>query len=493
MNDRPDEPKLSDVLRDRREKLERLRAAGIEPFPPERFEREDVAEVRAAHEGLAPGVETESRHRVAGRLVGRRGHGKACFLDLRDGSGQIQLHAREDLLGEEPYRLLVDLDLGDLVGVEGTALATRRGGELSLSIDRWKLLAKSLRPPPDKFHGLEDVETRYRHRELDLIANEESRRLFGLRARTVSEVRRWLDERGFVEVETPVLQPLYGGALARPFVTHHNALDRDLYLRIATELYLKRLVVGGIDRVYELGKDFRNEGVSHKHNPEFTMLEWYEACADYEVTAHRVETMVAEVAERVLGTTEVRRGDVTIDFAPPWRRIALREAIRERSGIDIAEHPTREALAEAMGTEPEPDEGWGKLVDGLLSKSVEPELIQPTFVLDYPVELSPFAKSHRSEEGLVERFEAFAGGMEIANGFTELNDPDEQRRRFEQQAEEISRGDEEAQPYDEDFVAALEQGMPPTGGVGIGIDRLVMLLTGAKSVREVVLYPAMRT
>jgi lysyl-tRNA synthetase, class II len=488
-----EEPKLSDVLADRREKLERLREAGIDPFPPEFEQREDIAEVRAAHKGLAPGIETESRHRVAGRIVGRRGHGKACFIDLRDGSGQIQLHAREDLLGAEPYRILVDLDLGDIIGVEGTALATRRGGELSLAIDRWRLLAKSLRPPPDKFHGLEDVETRYRHRELDLIANEESRRLFALRARAVSEVRRWLDERGFVEVETPVLQPLYGGALARPFTTHHNTLDRDLYLRIATELYLKRLVVGGIDRVYELGKDFRNEGVSHKHNPEFTMLEWYEACADYEATAHRVETMVAEVAERVLGTTEVQRGDLTIDLAPPWKRVTLRDAIREQSGIDIAEHPTREALVAAMDSEAAPEEGWGKLVDGLLSKFVEPQLIQPTFLLDYPVELSPFAKSHRSEEGLVERFEAFAGGMEIANGFTELNDPDEQRRRFEQQAEELARGDEEAQPYDEDFVAALEQGMPPTGGVGIGIDRLVMLLTGAKSVREVVLFPAMRS
>jgi lysyl-tRNA synthetase, class II len=488
-----EEPKLSDVLADRRDKLERLREAGIDPFPPEFGEKEDIAEVRAAHEGLAPGVETESRHRVAGRIVARRGHGKACFLDLRDGSGQLQLHAREDLLGPEPYELLVDLDLGDIIGVEGTALATRRGGELSLAIDRWRLLSKSLRPPPDKFHGLEDVEKRYRHRELDLIANEESRRLFALRARTVSEVRRWLDERGFVEVETPVLQPLYGGALAKPFTTHHNALDRDLYLRIATELYLKRLVVGGIDRVYELGKDFRNEGISHKHNPEFTMLEWYEACADYAVTAQRVETMVAEVAERVLGTAVVRRGDVEIDFAPPWKRVTLRDAIRDRAGIDIAEHPTREALAAAIGVEPDPEEGWGKLVDGLLSKSVEPELVQPTFVLDYPVELSPFAKSHRSEGGLVERFEAFAGGMEIANGFSELNDPDEQRRRFEQQAEELARGDEEAQPYDEDFVGALEQGMPPTGGVGIGIDRLVMLLSGAKSVREVVLFPAMRS
>jgi lysyl-tRNA synthetase, class II len=493
MSDQTEEPKLSDVLRDRREKLERLREAGIDPFPPEFGEREDIAEVRAAHEGLAPGIETDSRHRVAGRIVGRRGHGKACFLDLRDGSAQIQLHAREDLLGEEPYGVLVDLDLGDIIGVEGTALATRRGGELSLAVDRWRLLAKSLRPPPDKFHGLEDVETRYRHRELDLIANEESRRLFGLRARTVSEVRRWLDERGFVEVETPVLQPLYGGALARPFTTHHNALDRDLYLRIATELYLKRLVVGGIDRVYELGKDFRNEGISHKHNPEFTMLEWYEACSDYVATAHRVETMVAEVAERVLGTTKVQRGEVTVDFAPPWKRVTFRDAIREGSGIDIAEHPSREALAAASGVELGPDEGWGKLVDGLLSKHVEPQLIQPTFVLDYPLELSPFAKSHRSEDGLVERFEAFAGGMEIANGFTELNDPDEQRRRFEQQAAELERGDEEAQPYDEDFIGALEQGMPPTGGVGIGIDRLVMLLSGAKSVREVVLFPAMRS
>src|SRR3954452_2688485 len=288
----PERQELSDVLRDRGAKLDRIRDAGVDPFPHEFGEREDVSEVRAAHQGLAPGIETESRHRVAGRLVARRGHGKACFLDLRDGSDQIQLHAREDLLGEEAYRLLVDLDLGDIVGVEGTALATRRGGELSLAIDRWRLLAKSLRPPPDKFHGLEDVETRYRQRELDLIATEESRRLFTLRARAVSEVRRWLDERGFVEVETPVLQPLYGGALARPFTTHHNALDRDFYLRIATELYLKRLVVGGIDRVYELGKDFRNEGVSHKHNPEFTMLEWYEAYADYEKTAHDLERLV---------------------------------------------------------------------------------------------------------------------------------------------------------------------------------------------------------
>ncbi|MEX0972717.1 MAG: lysine--tRNA ligase [Solirubrobacterales bacterium] len=488
-----EEQQLSDVLRDRREKLERIRGAGIDPFPHSFDEREEIGEVRVAHEGLAAGIETDSRHRVAGRIVARRGHGKAAFLDLRDGSGQIQLHATAEKLGEEAYELLVDLDLGDFVGVEGTALATRRGGELSLAIDHWRLLAKSLRPPPDKFHGLEDVETRYRQRELDLLANEESRRRFAIRARAIAELRRWLDEHGFVEAETPVLQPLYGGALARPFVTHHNALDRDFYLRIATELYLKRLVVGGIERVYELGKDFRNEGVSHKHNPEFTMLEWYEAYADYAKTAHDLESMVAEVAERVLGTTVVERDGVEIDFAPPWRRVSLREAVREQTGIDIAEHPTREALATAMGGEPDPAEGWGKLVDGLLARSVEPTLIQPTFVVDYPVELSPFAKAHRSEPGLVERWEAFAGGIEIANSFTELNDPDEQRRRFEQQAAELERGDEEAQPYDEAFVEALEHGMPPTGGVGLGVDRLAMMLTGAASLREVVLFPAMRS
>jgi len=489
----PEEQELSDVLRDRREKLERLREAGVDPFPHSFDEREEIAEVRAAHEGLAAGAETDSRHRVAGRIVARRGHGKAAFLDLRDGSGQIQLHASADKLGAEAFELLVELDLGDFVGVEGTALATRRGGELSLAIDHWRLLAKSLRPPPDKFHGLEDVETRYRQRELDLLANEESRRAFATRARMIAELRRRLDEWGFVEAETPVLQPLYGGALARPFVTHHNALDRDFYLRIATELYLKRLVVGGIDKVYELGKDFRNEGVSHKHNPEFTMLEWYEAYADYEKTAHDLEWLVAEVAERVLGTTVVERDGVEIELAPPWRRISLRDAVREETGIDIADHPSREALAAAMDGELDQAAGWGKLVDGLLSKSVEPKLIQPTFVVDYPVELSPFAKAHRSEPGLVERWEAFVGGIEIANSFSELNDPDEQRRRFEQQAAELERGDEEAQPFDQAFVEALEHGMPPTGGVGLGIDRLAMMLTGAASLREVVLFPAMRS
>ena len=479
------------AIADRRTKLERLRAEGVEPYPHSFEGRVETGLVRAAHEGLADGEETDESYRVAGRLVARRGHGKSAFLDLVDRSGRIQLHARSDVLGEDSHAALLHIDLGDIIGVEGTAFKTRRG-ELSLKLGSWELLAKSLRPPPDKFHGLEDTETRYRRRELDLVANEETRELFEKRAKVVSATREWLDGEGFLEVETPVLQPLYGGALARPFTTHHNALDRDLYLRIATELYLKRLIVGGLDRVYELGKDFRNEGVSYKHNPEFTMLEWYEAYADYSDAAGRLERLVAHVAQVVNGTTEIERDGEKIDLAPPWRRVTLRDAIREQSGIDIAEHPTREALAEAMDSEADPKEGWGKLVDGLLSKEVEPKLVRPTFILDYPVEMSPFAKRHRSEDGLVERWEAFCAGFEIANAFSELNDPDEQRRRFEAQAEEVDRGDHEAQPYDESYVEALEQGMPPTGGVGLGIDRLVMLLTGAKSVREVVLFPAMR-
>src|SRR5262245_8879384 len=489
MSEEP-ESSASDLLAERRAKLERLRGKGIEPYPHAFPDRTEIAAVREAHDVLEAGQETSDRYRIAGRLTARRGHGKASFLDLRDGTGEIQVQARVDELGEA-YEGLLSLDIGDIVGIEGRVFASKRG-ELSIRADAWELLSKSLRPPPEKFHGLEDVETRYRRRELDLMANEETRDLFLKRARTIAEVRRWFDARGFVEVETPVLQPLYGGALARPFTTHHNALDRDLYLRIATELYLKRLVVGGIEKVYELGKDFRNEGISHKHNPEFTMLEWYEAYADYNDIAEELEGLVSAVAQEVLGTTKVERDGETIDLAPPWRRVTLRDAIKERTGIDVLEHPSREQLAEAMGSEPDPEEGWGKLVDGLLSKEVEPTLIQPTFIVDYPVELSPFAKRHRSESGLVERWEAFVGGIEISNAFTELNDPDEQRRRFEEQAAEQARGDEETQPYDELFVESLEQGMPPTGGVGLGIDRLVMILTGAKSLREVLLFPAMR-
>ncbi|MBD0283633.1 MAG: lysine--tRNA ligase [Thermoleophilaceae bacterium] len=458
---------------DRRAKLERLRAQGIDPFPHEFDGVTPIARVHAEHDDLEPGVETDDAYRIAGRLAARRGHGGAAFLDLVDRSGKLQVHARRDVLGEASFDTLTSLDLGDLIGVDGTAFKSRRG-ELSLRASGWTLLAKSLRAPPEKFHGLEDVETRYRHRELDLIANEEVRELFILRSKVVRAIRRWLDERGFLEVETPILQPLYGGALARPFVTRHNALDRDFFLRIADELYLKRLIVGGLERVYEIGKDFRNEGVSHKHNPEFTMLEWYEAYADYEDIARRLEELIAFVAEDV-------GYEGRIDFTPPWRRLRLREAILEKTGLDIRSDDL-------------PGEGpWARRVDALLSKHVEPQLADPTFIFDYPKELSPFAKDHRSEPGLVERFECFAAGIEFANAFTELNDPDEQRARFEQQRAEQAAGDEETQPYDEDFVRALEHGMPPTGGIGIGIDRLVMILSGRTSIREVVLFPAMRS
>jgi lysyl-tRNA synthetase, class II len=477
----------ADVFAARRQKLDSLRAGGVEPFPHEYDGVEPIAAVRAAHEGLSAGDETDVAHRIAGRLAARRGQGKMAFLDLVDRSGRIQLQARVDELGPDGMDRLLSLDLGDLVGVDGTAFVSRRG-ELTLRVTAFALLAKSLRPPPEKHHGLTDVETRFRHRELDLIANEDARELFMTRAQVVSAVRRFLDAEGFVEVETPVLQPLYGGAAARPFTTHHHALDRELYLRIATELYLKRLIVGGLERVYELGKDFRNEGLSHKHNPEFTMLEFYEAYADYEDIAARCEQLVSYVA------TEVGyAGDV--DFTPPWRRETLAGAILERTGVDILRFRERDALAaeiEARGLVAPPDDTWPQLVDELLSKHVEPILVAPTFLIDYPVELSPFAKRHRSDPTLVERFEAYVGGMEIANAFTELNDPDEQRRRFEEQRALAGAGDEEAQPYDESFIQALEYGMPPTGGIGIGIDRLVMTLTGRHSIREVVLFPAMR-
>jgi len=428
----------------------------------------------AVVDDLEPGQETDRAYRVAGRMVARRDQGGAAFIDLADREGKLQLHAKRDVLGEESFDRLVSLDIGDLIGVDGTAFKTRRG-QLSLLVTDWKLLAKSLRDIPKEHYGIEDVETRYRHRELDLIANAETRELFILRTKIVRAIRNWLDERGFLEVETPILQPLYGGALARPFTTHHNELDRDLFLRIADELYLKRLIVGGLERVYEIGKDFRNEGVSHKHNPEFTMLEWYEAYADYNDIANRLEELISYVAEQV-------GYDGPIDFSRPWKRITLRDAIREKTGIDI------------LAGEELPGEGtWAKRVDGLLSHQVEPDLQNPTLIMDYPKELSPFAKDHRSEEGLVERFEGFAGGMEFTNAFTELNDPDEQRARFEQQRTDQAAGDEETQPYDEDYVEALEHGMPPTGGIGIGIDRLTMIMSGRDSIREVVLFPAMRS
>jgi lysyl-tRNA synthetase class 2 len=488
MSDAPETKNEHELIAERRAKLARLRDSGVEPFPPQFPGVVRSQEVRAGHAGLEPGEETNVSYRIAGRLAARRGHGKAAFLDVVDRSGKMQVHARADLLGEEVFEQLVSLDLGDLVGIDGTAFMTKRG-ELSLAATGWTLLAKSLRPPPDKHHGLADVETRYRHRELDLIANAEARDLFILRSKVISLIRRWLDDRGFIEVETPVLQPIYGGALARPFTTHHNALDREFYLRIATELYLKRLIVGGLEKVYELGKDFRNEGISHKHNPEFTMIETYEAYADYSDVMDMVEQLVAWLADEV-------GYDGELNFTPPWPRIPLVEAVREQTGIDVGELRDRDALAAAMVEKgfhkSLPDDSWPQLVDELVSKHVEPKLIHPTFITDYPVELSPFARDHRDKPGLTERFEAFAQGMEFGNAFSELNDPDVQRERFEAQARLAAEGDEETQPFDEAFLQALEHGMPPTGGLGIGIDRLVMLLSGAKGIREVVLFPAMR-
>jgi len=497
MNDTPNDPAqppesskhgLPELMAERRAKAARLKEADAESFPYSYEGVEPIVHVLGAYEHLAAGEETEERHRVAGRLAARRGSGGAAFLDLVDRTGKLQLHARRDVLGDRAFDRLTSLDIGDLLGVDGAALRSKRG-EISLRVDAFAVLAKALRPPPDKHAGLSDVETRYRRRELDLIASEDARRLFMDRAKVIAAVRRYLDEQGFVEVETPVLQPLYGGALARPFTTHHNALERTLYLRIATELYLKRMLVGGLERVYELGKDFRNEGVSTKHNPEFTMVEFYEAYADYEGVAARLEELARAAAAAI-------DYDGEIDFAGAWRRVGFVQAIDEATGIDLSSARDADALRKAI-SERELQirtEGatWAQMADDLLSKFVEPGLTQPTFVLDYPVELSPFAREHRSRPGLVERWEAFAGGIEIANAFSELNDADAQRERFEAQRTAADDGDEQAQPYDELFLQALEQGMPPAGGVGLGIDRLVMLLTGRDSIREVVLFPAMR-
>jgi len=500
MNDTANDPEqtadtkhgLAELIAERRAKRERLREADRSAFPHSFPGVEPIAPVLAAYEHLEAGEETDERHRVAGRIAARRGSGRAAFLDLVDRTGKIQLHARQDVLGEERYARLTSLDLGDLLGVDGSAMRSRHG-EVSLRVEDFQILGKALRPPPDKHHGLSDVETRYRHRELDLISSEESRRLFIDRARIVSAVRAALDGDGFVEVETPVLQPLYGGAMARPFTTHHNALGRDLYLRIATELYLKRLIVGGLERVYELGKDFRNEGVSHKHNPEFTMVEWYEAYAGYEAAMERTEAIVRAAAEAVGYAGE-------LDFSAPWPRLGFVEAIREATGIDLLDYPIAESLAaevERRGLEIETkgkDVAWFQLADDLIGKYVEPTLTRPSFIVDYPKDLSPLARERPDRPEIVERFEAFAGGMEIANGFSELIDPDEQRARFQAQGriETLTAGETETMPYDEAYVQALEQGMPPTGGVGLGIDRLVMLLTGCDSIREVVLFPAMR-
>jgi len=422
--------------------------------------------------------------------------GKASFCHIQDAAGRLQLYLKQDILGPEAYSQFRDLvDLGDFVSATGRLFRTRTG-EITLEVASFAMLTKTLRPLPEKWHGLSDVEARYRQRYLDLITNEDARRTFQVRGKIVSAIRRFLDDRGFAEVETPVLQPLYGGTTARPFRTYYNALDREFYLRIATELYLKRLIVGGMDKVYEIGRVFRNEGVDFKHNPEFSLLETYEAYADYNDVMEMVETMIPAVAETALGTRTFERDGQLIDLTPPWKRITLRQAILDESDVDFEAYPDQPSLYQRvakLGLPIAPTSPRGKIIDELLTAFVEPKLIQPTFLVDYPIELSPLAKKRTDNPLLVERFEAFAGGFELANAFSELNDPQDQRARFNQQLEALAAGDEEAHLMDEDFILALEHGMPPTGGLGIGIDRLVMFLTGGHSLREVILFPQLRS
>jgi lysyl-tRNA synthetase class 2 len=484
--------KLSDLERQRRIKLKRIKERGIDPYPPRVQRSHTAAEAILEFETNKPQREIS----LVGRLMSIRVMGKSTFAHIEDGSGRIQIYLRQDILGEEAYKFFKrDFDIGDFIGVTGYLFRTRTD-EITLQANEFKMLAKSLHPLPEKWHGLKDVETRYRQRYLDLIANEEVREIFVIRARIVSALRRFLDERGFLEVETPVLQPIYGGAAARPFVTYHNVLDQDLYLRISDELYLKRLIIGGYERVYEIGKDFRNEGVSHKHNPEFTQLEFYQAYADYNDVMKVAEEMVSYVAQEVLGTTRITYQGNEIDLVPPWQRRSLRQAIKEETGIDYEDYPDAQSLYQAIraiGGNVEPKATRGKLIDALLSNYVEPKLIQPTFLIDYPLEVSPLAKRKPGYPETVERFEGFVGGMEICNAFTELNDPLDQEERFLAQGRAYEAGDEEAHQMDEDFLIALSYGMPPTGGFGMGIDRLTMLLTDRASIREVILFPHLRT
>jgi lysyl-tRNA synthetase class 2 len=486
------------VTRGRLDKLDRIRSRNIDPYP-HRFHRTHTAcQAAALFEEQEQSNSEGLQVRIAGRVVSFRSMGKATFLDLRDGSGKIQVFFRKDRLGEEEYGYLQDFDIGDFAGVSGKVFRTKTG-EITVEAYDFVMLSKSLQPLPEKWHGLTDVDKRYRQRYLDLIANEEARRIFVMRSRLIAAMRRFLDERGFIEVETPVLLPVAAGAMATPFRTYHNTLDQELYLRIATELYLKRLIVGGLDKVYEIGRIFRNEGISVKHNPEFTMIESYEAYADYADVAGMVEQMVSSMALEVLGGHEVPFGEGVIDLSPPWRRVYLRDELVHRCGIDFLDEKHRDLArlqekASGLGVDLEENMSWGRLVDKLFSTFVEPYLVQPTFVLDYPVEISPLAKSKPGDPRLVERFECFIGGFEIANAFSELNDPQEQRARFmEQERLRTEIGDQEVERLDEDFLVALEYGMPPTGGLGVGIDRLMMVLTNKQSIREVILFPQLRT
>lgn len=492
---------LSELQEIRREKAIRLQERGESPYPNRARRSHTNAEALKLFEdadqagSLGEDGALETPLTLVGRIVSFRHMGKTVFAHIEDGSTRLQLYIRKDVVGEELYDDILKLyDLGDFVQADGTLFRTRTG-EVSLRVSDITMLSKALSAPPEKWHGLQDVETRYRQRYVDLLANEEVRNIFRVRTRAVTAIREFLDGRGYIEVETPTLQPLYGGAAARPFTTHHNALDQTFYLRIADELYLKRLLVGGFERVYEIGKDFRNEGIDRNHSPEFTMLEFYEAYSDYEAMMDTVEALIVHVATRVFGEPRFTYRGNEIDLTPPWPRRTLREAIREASGVDYVEHKTQEELqttARAAGADIEDGMVWPRIVDELLKQFVRPNQIQPSFLIDYPVELSPLAKRKADDPTHVERFQPYIGGGEIGNAFTELNDPMDQLARFQEQQRDSEAGDEEAMPLDIDYITALTYGMPPTGGVGIGIDRLVMLLTDQATLRDVILFPAMR-
>jgi lysyl-tRNA synthetase class 2 len=480
---------------ERRAKLERLRAEGVDPYPPISLydERELIADVLAAHDPakLEPGEHPELPHHIAGRLIARREHGKTAFLDVRDLSGTIQVVARVDALGQEAYDRILNLDIGDIFGVEACVYITQRG-QLALAVKHYTLLTKTLRPPPDRHHGLGDTGTRYRYRELDLIANEETRELFIARAKIVAAIREWLNERNFVEIETPALQSLAGGAGSRPFTTHHNALNRDLYLRISVELFLNRCIVGGMENVYDMGKVFRNEGISHKHSPEFTIIEFMMAYADYNDVATATEEMFRDVAQRALGRTTIQRNGETIDLAKPWKRTTMREVILEATGVDFME-ADKGQLAEVLDEPVDPAASWADLVADIYTKLIEPNINQPTHVFDFPLEPFPITKRHSVHPELAEHFDAVIGGIELVSGDTELNDPVDQWQRFVDQRKRRMVDDADVpHPNDEEYARAIEYGYSPTAGGGMGVDRLVMILTERYSLREVIPFPIVR-
>jgi lysyl-tRNA synthetase class 2 len=488
-----------DLIQNRIRKLERIRQRGDEPFKYAFKRSHSIGEARRAFEKAeadAPDKEHIDLHvDLAGRMTAFRSHGKSSFADLRDDTARIQVYFNQKTTGETPYAELDDLDIGDFLAVSGKTRRTRTG-EITVFAESYEILTKSLRALPEKYHGLTDVETRYRQRYLDMVANPEVLDKFRTRSALISAMREWLVARGFLEVETPMLHPIPGGATARPFITHHNTYDRDLYLRIAPELYLKRLIVGGYTKVFEINRSFRNEGVDTKHNPEFTMMELYEAYQDYIGLMAETEEMLVYVIEKIKGSTTFEYQGEPIDAKRPWKRIALFEAIREFTGIDLEATRDREKaarMAESIGVEVDPAMGYGKIVDAVMSERVQPLLVQPTFLYDYPIEISPLAKRKRGNPALTERYQIFMGRLEMANAFSELNDPIDQRGRFMAQVQLREQGDDEAQCLDEDFITALEVGMPPTAGLGVGIDRLAMLMTDSASIREVIMFPQLRT